>query len=422
VPGGHVVVVPQDNAVGSGGTDPRPADASVLSHDQHTLAEYEAAKSEEVVLAQQGRAPVKAGHFVDRVHEQLGAILCGEENATTCEAVDTGGYRIVTTLDWEMQQTVEKWLYLTTRATQAVNLGRILNRREISEADQAWITDLRKWTIHNGAAAIIDYRPGEVLAYAGSAGFHATDTDTLFDPQFDVLAKGDGRQPGSAIKPLNYITGIDDRTMTAATMFMDVVTDFGGQKPYTPTQADNKERGPVRLRSALQFSLNIPSIKAGLTNGLDHLFQQMKDFGLNFAPGAIAVPSMSIGTLEVHPIELLSAYGAIADGGILMPRVSILEVRDSGGKVIYPTEAGTPLGTRVASEQASYIVTDILQGNTVETINPYWAKWAILENGERRPAAYKTGTTSENKDVLALAAWRRRSDPAAPARGRGLDG
>ncbi|MCI0584295.1 MAG: transglycosylase domain-containing protein [Chloroflexi bacterium] len=388
---------------------------SVLSRDRHTLAEYEAAKTEEVVLAPPADTPVKAGHFVDRVHEQLGAILCGEENASTCEKVDTGGYRVVTTLDWEMQQTVEKWLYLTTRATQAVNLGRILDRYEIPEADQAWIGKLRDKTIHNGAAAIIDYRTGEVLAYAGSAGFHGTGDDPLYQPQFDVLATGNGRQPGSAIKPLNYITGIDDKTMTAATMFMDVVTDFGGQQPYTPTQADDKERGPVRLRSALQFSLNIPSIKAGLTNGLDHLFQRMKDFGLTFPPNTDPVTSMSIGTLEIHPIDLLSAYGAIADGGILMPRVSILEVRDADGKLIYPTEAGTPLGTRVASEQASYIITDILQGNTIEAVNPYWADWAIFENGERRPAAYKTGTTSDTKDVLAFGYLAPPDDPAAPA-------
>ena len=387
---------------------------SVLSGADHTLAEYEAAKSEEVVLARQGSTPWKAEHFVWQVRSQLGAILCGEENAETCEEVDTGGYRIITTLDWEMQQTVEKWLFATTRAPQAVNTGRILDRLEISEEDQAWIVKLRERNIHNAAAAIIDYRTGEILAYAGSAGSHLQGSEQ-FDPKYDVLSQGIGRQPGSAIKPINYITGIDDGTMTAATMFMDVVTDFGGQQPFTPTQADKLERGPVRLRSALQFSLNIPSIKAGLVNGLDHLFQRMKDFGLNPPPNAIPVTSMSIGTIEVHPIELLGAYGAIADGGTLMPRVSILEVKDAGGEVIFPTEAGKPLGKRVASEQASYIVTDILASNTVPAINPYWAKWQVLEAGKHRPAAYKTGTTSDNKDVLAFGYLAPPADPADPA-------
>jgi peptidoglycan glycosyltransferase len=387
---------------------------SVLSGADHTVAEYEAAKTEEVVLARQGSTPWKAGHFVEEVREQLGAILCGEEDALTCEKVDTGGYRIITTLDWDKQQIVEKWLLAAARAPQAVNTGRILDRLQISENDQKWISKLRERNIHNAAAAIIDYRTGQILAYAGSAGFYGAG-DPTFQPQFDVLADGRGRQPGSAIKPINYITGIDDGTMTASTMFMDVVTDFGGQQPFTPTQADSLERGPVRLRSALQFSLNIPSIKAGLTNGLDHLFQRMKDFGMTFPADAFPVTSMSIGTLEIHPIELLSAYGAIADGGTLMPRQSILEVKDPAGTLIFPTEAGAPLGKRVASEQASYIITDILQGNTIEAINPYWGDWAILQDGQRRPAAYKTGTTSDNKDVLAFGYLAPPDDPAAEA-------
>ena len=106
--------------------------------------------------------------------------------------------------------------------------------------------------------------------------------------------------------------------MTAATMFMDVVTNFGGK--YMPTQADRLERGPVRLRSALQFSLNIPAIKAGFINGLAHQFKRTKDFGLRYPRTATPVASESIGTLEVHPIDLIGAYGAIANGGVLMPR------------------------------------------------------------------------------------------------------
>ncbi len=121
---------------------------------------------------------------------------------------------------------------------------------------------------------------------------------TKFQPQFDVLADG-WRQPGSSIKPIDYLIGIDDKTLTASTMLMDVVTDFG--KGFTPTQADKLERGPVRLRSALQFSLNIPAIKATVISGLDRTFERSKDFGLRFRSTAIPVVSMGIGTLETHP-------------------------------------------------------------------------------------------------------------------------
>ncbi len=387
---------------------------SVLSKGDHTLAEYEAAKKEEVVLSPQGSTPWKAAHFVWQVRAQLGAILCGAENADTCEAVDTGGYKIITTLDWKMQSVVEKWLYTAARVPNLGNAEERLVQLGIPESEWGWLKELHGRDIHNAAGAILDYRTGQVLAYAGSAAYYAGGDDA-FQPQYDVLSDG-FRQPGSSIKPLNYITGIDDGTMTAATMFMDVTTDFGGREPYTPTQADGLERGPVRLRSALQFSLNVPSIKAGLINGLDHFFQRMKDFGLRFQPGTVPVTSMSIGTLDVHPIDMISAYGAIANGGVLMPRQFILSITDSSDKQVYPAEdTAAPIGTRVASAQASYIITDILAGNTIKSVNPYWAKWQILEGKERRPAAYKTGTTQDNKDVLADGFLAPPDDPNAPA-------
>ena len=96
------------------------------------------------------------------------------------------------------------------------------------------------------------------------------------------------------------------------------------------------ERGPVRLRNALQFSLNIPAIKAGFINGLDHQFQRTKDFGLTYQKGTVAVPSESIGTLGVHPIDMISAFGTIGNGGVLMPRHTILQVIGPDGTQVWP--------------------------------------------------------------------------------------
>ncbi|TAL13266.1 MAG: penicillin-binding protein, partial [Chloroflexota bacterium] len=212
---------------------------SVLSKDKHTLQEYEAAKKDPVVLSPQGSTPWKAAHFVWQVRHQLGVILCGEETADTCEQVDTGGYKIITTLDWNMQQVVDKWLLAAARAPNFSNTNRTLRSLGIPEADWGWINELRGRDIHNAASGVLDYRTGQVLAYDGSAGYYAAG-EPAFDPKFDVLSDG-YRQPGSSIKPINYITGIDDGTMTAATMFMDVTTNFGGQKAFIPTQADKLE-------------------------------------------------------------------------------------------------------------------------------------------------------------------------------------
>src|SRR5207244_9853718 len=185
---------------------------------------------------------------------------------------------------------------------------KILNDLHIPRKDQGWVLGLRGKKIHNAAGSVIDYRTGQVLASVGSAGYYLQTKDPHFSPQFDVMFDG-FRQPGSSIKPIGYITGLDDHTMTAATMFMDVVTEF--ERNWAPADADKFERGPVRLRAALQFSLNIPAIKSGYINGFDHLFAQYQKFGLTFLPGTVPTPSMAIGTLEIHMADLLSAYGPL---------------------------------------------------------------------------------------------------------------
>jgi membrane peptidoglycan carboxypeptidase len=385
---------------------------STLSGSRHSVDDYEAAKSEPVVLVPQGHVQWLAPHFVWQVRQQLAGILCPGSTADACPKIDTGGYRVTTTLDWNMQTTTEKWVYAAAVAPNLKDTKAALTRLKIPVPDYAWLLNLKSKNIHNGAAAVMDYRTGQVLAYVGSGSYTAPG-NKKFQPQFDVLSDG-WRQPGSSIKPLNYAIGIDDQKMTAATMFMDVVTTFAPK--FSPTQADKYERGPVLLRSALQFSLNIPSIKAALMNGLDHFFQRSADFGVKYVPGALPVVSMGIGTLEIHPIDLLGAYGAIADSGVLMPRTMILSVVDSNGNTVYPDPAAPPVnGKPVISPQTAYIITDILSGNTVKTTNPFWGEWAVYDGKTRRPAAYKTGTTNDNRDVHAYGFLAPPDDPKAPA-------
>ena len=84
----------------------------------------------------------------------------------------------------------------------------------------------------NAALSAIDYQTGEIIAYVGSANYYERNkVNQKMQPQYDVLSQG-WRQSGSTFKPFTYATGINDRTLTAATMLMDVTTDFGG---YAPT-------------------------------------------------------------------------------------------------------------------------------------------------------------------------------------------
>ena len=390
---------------------------SVLTKGKYTEADYEAAKAEPVILASQAADRWRAPQFVWQVRDELGQILCGS-SADSCEKIDTGGYQVVTTLDYKMQRIVEKWVYAAAVIPNSKSPDTLLKNRQIPRKEWSWIKGLRGHNIHNAASAVIDYRTGEILAYAGSASYTAKG-NRKFQPQFDVLADG-WRQPGSSIKPLVYLIGLDDKTMTASTMFMDVVTNFAspGAKAYYPTQADGLERGPVRMRNALQFSLNIPAIKAGYINGLEHQFSRMQDFGLSAPKGKSAVPSMSIGTIENHPIEMVSAYGMIGNGGLMMPRHTIEKVIDSEGRQVWPPEGTKLSGKRLVSKQAAYVLTDIIAGNTIKSVNPFWAKWQVtngVTSTKVRPAAYKTGTTQDNRDVLAFGFLPPPKDAKIPA-------
>ena len=383
---------------------------SPLTGNKHTAAEYEAAKTEPVELVQQVSAQWKAPHFVWQVRRALGEMKC-PDTPNDCPEVDTGGYKVITTLDWKMQQTAEKWTYVAARAPNSKDPQAILAGRKIPRADRSWIMGLRGHNINNAASAVMDYRTGEVLAYVGSASY-TSKGNKKFQPQFDVLSDG-WRQPGSAIKPVDYSIGIDDKTITAATMIMDVTTNFGGG--FIPTQADKLERGPVRVRNALQFSLNIPAIKATLMQGLDHTYDRTKDFGLSYPKGVVPVTSMGIGTLETHPIDLLGGYSTLANGGVHMPTRVISSIIDSQGRTVWPLPTDVPKGTQVVGRDTAWILTDILSGNTDKKVNPFWGKWAIYDGKTRRPAAYKTGTTSDNRDVAAYGYVAPPSDPKAPA-------
>jgi peptidoglycan glycosyltransferase len=367
-----------------------------LSGSQYSPADFEAAKQDDVVLAPQTETRWIAPHFVWAVRDELTRALCGEE-AQTCPQIERGGLRITSTLDVNLQKSAEKWVQAAAIVPKAKDPRQAA--KDIGLPYAAWMQRLRDKDLNNGALVAIDYQTGELVAYVGSADYYAKKGNKQFQPKFDVV--GDGyRQPGSAFKPFNYLTGIDDHTLTAATMFMDVATDFGGK--YTPTDADNLERGPVRVRNALQFSLNIPSVKAGLVNRPDHVFARAQEFGMRFRDGAGAPgPALALGVQEVRPVDLVTAYATLANAGRYIGHTTVLRAQDAQGNDVIPPHDEQAKGDQVASPEAAAIVTDILAGNTDKRINPYWGDFAIVQSGTRRPATLKTGTNNDAKDLNA---------------------
>jgi peptidoglycan glycosyltransferase len=397
-----------------------------------TLTPSELAKqlAEPVVLAGDQPRQMKAAHFDWQVRRQLEAIL-GD-----AAAVETGGYTVVTTLDMKAQGLAEKWL---TAGAIVPNVSRkkgdaLMKSLKVPKSDQKWVRALRGKDLHNAAMVALDYRTGDVLAYAGSAGY---DQDALasrkFSPKFD--AAGDGsRQPGSAFKPIVYASAFDSRKLTPGSLLLDITTEFNAREKWAPRDADQLERGPVLVRKALQYSLNIPAIRALQRVGNSQVDKTAEAMGLRFTGGREAFLQAglagAIGTVEVRPIDLTSAFGTIANGGVRVPPRMILEIFGPDGKVVW--RAPDAAGTAAISPQAAFQVTDILAGNTDKKQNPIWsAKLAIYngKGGARRPAAVKTGTANDARDLatygflapgtdghpsLAVGLWMGNSDHSNP--------
>ncbi|HET9614521.1 MAG TPA: transglycosylase domain-containing protein, partial [Candidatus Limnocylindrales bacterium] len=369
-----------------------------LSGSQYSPAQLEAAKNDPVVLTSQATPHWIAPHFVWAVQAELADKLCGPD-VPTCDQLEAGGLTITTTLDARLQSIAEKWVEAAAVVPNSGDPVAVAKALQLPGGYAQWMKNLRGKDVHNGAMVAIDYQTGELVAYVGSASYYSTHGSPQFQPKFDVVGSG-FRQPGSAFKPFNYLTAIDDRTLTAGTMLMDTSTDFGGK--YTPGDADLLERGPVRVRNALQFSLNIPAVKAAVINTPDHVFARAKDFGMVFQTDkATAGASIALGVEEVRPVDLVTAYATLANGGKKLGHTTILSVKNSGGEDVVPPYV-PPAGDQVASPQAAFVVTDILAGNTNPHVNPFWGKFEVTGPGNKhRPATLKTGTNTDAKDLNA---------------------
>ena len=363
-----------------------------------TSSQLRAALAEPVVLGGEVPLSFNAPHFTWQVRRQLQAILGPDAS------IETGGYTVITTLDWRAETLAEKWLAAAAIAPnlKAKASESLLRSLKVGAVDRQWIDALRGKDLHNGALVAVDYRTGDVLAYTGSAGYYQDNlASPKFEPKYD--AAGDGaRQPGSAFKPIVYASAFDTRKLTPGSLLLDIATQFG--RSWTPRDADQLDRGPVLVRKALQYSLNVPAIRALQRVGSEAVADRAAKFGIRFTGGRSAFVQAglagAIGTVEVRPLDLTSAFGAIANGGLRVPTRMILEIRDASGKVIY--EAPTPVGVQAVSSQAAFLVSDVLQGNTDPKQNPIWSAALEIRNGphgEHRPAAVKTGTANDARDL-----------------------
>jgi peptidoglycan glycosyltransferase len=325
--------------------------------------------------------PLLEPHFTFRVQREMVRILTAAGVADPEQAVRTGGYQIITTMDYPLQQVAK------------------------SEVIR-WVNALADKNVHNGALVAIDSATGEIITYVGSVDYYNQD-DPRVQGQFDVagLAR---RQPGSAFKPIVYTSAFRARQATVSTMFVDALTNFGTpQSRYEPTNADIKEHGPVLAMDALRYSLNIPSVQMQGLVGADETARFAESLGIAGYDYTMAQDpglSLGLGTVPVNLTNFTQGYSAFAQQGTLHQATAIVEIRDRDGRVVYSRAANAPAATNPLTPAEAYLTHWIIEGNTNPATNLLWGPRAQLTDpsGARRQAGFKTGTTDDFKDVSGM--------------------
>ncbi|MBM3213573.1 PBP1A family penicillin-binding protein [Candidatus Poribacteria bacterium] len=224
---------------------------------------------------------------------------------------------------------------------------------------------------------MIEVQTGYVRAIVGGRDYDYS--------QFNHVTQAK-RQPGSAFKPFVY-TAAWERGMKPSDTIEDEPWTYRG---WTPHNISFSHEGEVDLRRALVRSLNIPA--ARLMNeyvGVTATVRMARRCGIEtpLAP----YPSLALGSSEVTPLEITSAYGTLANGGVRVKSIAIRYVVDSSGRVL---EEQVPETSRVMEEWVAYTTTSVLQD-----VVTYGTGARVRRLGFTYPAAGKTGTTSDYTDA-----------------------
>ncbi len=219
------------------------------------------------------------------------------------------------------------------------------------------------------AMVVADHRSGEVLASIGSSAYQADARQGFVD-----MTRA-ARSPGSTLKPLVYGLAFDEGLAHPETLMEDRPTVFG---TYAPQNFDRMYRGTIRVREALQLSLNIPVVALTEALGPAKLLAALRRAGVDAqVPGGQPGLAVALGGLGVTLEDMVQLYAAIARGGVSLP----LTHRMDGTRAE---------GARVLSASAAWQVGDILAG------------LAPPPGAPENRLAYKTGTSYGHRDAWAI--------------------
>lgn len=350
--------------------------------------EYESAKAEKVVFMADATRGILAPHFVMFVRQYL-------EEKYSKEALREGGFRILTTLDMDLQKAGEE----------------ILKKHALSNKE--------KFDAENAALVAVDPKTGHILAMVGSRDYFDKEIDGNFNATIAF------RQPGSAIKPFVYAKAIE-KGFTPDTVVFDLLTEFSSQcNPdgtapegvdlevcYRPENYDGKYQGPITFRNALAQSVNVPAIQVLYLAGLRESIRLAKDMGITTLnePDRYGL-TLVLGGGEVKLLDITGAYATFAAEGVRREPSPILRIERDGAVL----EEWRDRGEEVLDRNVALTITDILSDNKART--PAFSAASPMYFPGRDVAA-KTGTTNDYHDAwilgytptIAVGAWAGNND------------
>lgn len=222
----------------------------------------------------------------------------------------------------------------------------------------------------SAAVLVADHHTGEIIASVGSANYDSVDGRQGFVDMTRAI-----RSPGSTLKPLIYGMAFDQGLVHPETLIHDGPVAFGG---YAPQNFDGEFRGDVRVRDALQLSLNIPVVKLTNELGPARVMAALRQSGADpQLPGGAPGLAISLGGIGLSLHDLVQLYAGLAQGGM----GPVLRVDQN----TEPQNAG-----RLVSDVSAWQVGHILAGLTP----PPGAPAGVL--------AYKTGTSYGHRDAWAV--------------------
>ncbi|MFQ5525861.1 MAG: PBP1A family penicillin-binding protein [Thermoanaerobaculia bacterium] len=232
-------------------------------------------------------------------------------------------------------------------------------------------------------AALVSMNPktGAILAYLGGRDYRVS--------QFDRASQAQ-RQAGSAFKPIVYAAAFERGVVTPASFVEDSpLTVALANRRWSPQNSDGNYRGWVTVRTALERSLNIPTVRVAMDLGLPAIVQTARELGIRTP--LREVPALALGAFEVSPIDLATVYGTLAAGGVRPAVHALRGVLDPEGRPLEGKALDPP--TRALSAEAAFLTTTILRG-----VLERGTGTGVRDQGLYDPLAGKTGTTNDRRD------------------------